>query len=213
MARWSTTSNFVLSGELTGLSTRAEEQLKKFKTLPIGWHYGEGVAPNTETLSTAFKALQLGYSYGLSDARAFPGIDGEVMLVFGKGGEEFEVTIEPDNSMDVTYHVDQQTVEAQPKDMASLTMTLVRRKISKVKECRTFASSTPCTSTTIQVSSVALPSNRRPAGSQLSTKAASATRDLRYAVISAVSIPPTSVASPRSSGASRKRRIRPKELA
>lgn len=72
-----------------------------FENLPVGWHYGSGLAPSSETIQNALKLNTELETIGFSKTNAFPGIEGEIQTTAYCGSLYLEFTIEPDGK--ITY--------------------------------------------------------------------------------------------------------------
>ena len=57
-------------------------KINSFAGLPIGWHYGDGEPPSTQIIEDAENFVRLANLFGLSEANAFPGVDGQIELTF-----------------------------------------------------------------------------------------------------------------------------------
>lgn len=69
-------------------------KVREFANLSEGWHFGEGVPPSRENLSTAHGLLVNAEELGFDEADAFPGIDGEIQIAIYRGDDDLEFTIE-----------------------------------------------------------------------------------------------------------------------
>lgn len=86
------------------MSTIAEtvEQLHKFKTLPQGWNFGEGVPTAPEAVAPSMIIMSIARGLGFTDVEAFPGVNGEVQLCFYENGKVLEFIVEPNGAITVT---------------------------------------------------------------------------------------------------------------
>jgi len=73
-----------------------EQKIRDFYSLPVGWHYGDGIAPTSDMIAKAvqYEALYRLLGYPITDA--FPGIDGEIMVTAYHGDYYVELTLEVD---------------------------------------------------------------------------------------------------------------------
>lgn len=71
-----------------------ERKLEGFKSLPSGWHYGDG-GPLTERQATSARAVLTCFNLaGLNDTDVFFGADGTVMVTAYSGDDYYEVEID-----------------------------------------------------------------------------------------------------------------------
>jgi hypothetical protein len=73
----------------------ATQKIRSFASLPIGWHFGEGRAPNLSMIASAIAWNRVMLGLGLPKTEAFPGIVGEIMVTGYSGGHYLEVLLEP----------------------------------------------------------------------------------------------------------------------
>lgn len=95
-----------------------EKKINSFRNLPVGWHYGSGIAPLAKVLDLAIKLNQWAGSMGFEATDAFPGIDGEVMLTVYDGDIYLEFSIEVDGS--INYIREEGDKEIDSKEKISL---------------------------------------------------------------------------------------------
>lgn len=69
-----------------------DQRISDFLKLPQGWHYGEGNAPNEETVDDALRINNQATLLGLR-TEAFPSINGEIKINCYFGHETLEFTI------------------------------------------------------------------------------------------------------------------------
>lgn len=75
------------------------ELLKEFKTLPVGWHFGEGNPVLPELLKQARAWVKLAGIVKIKRANAFPGVDGSVQIRFYHDDRIIEMTFETDRTI------------------------------------------------------------------------------------------------------------------
>ena len=77
----------------------AERQIVEFQTLVPGWHYGSGVPVKPFTAHAAEVAIGALRAAGFGYLRAFPGVDGEVLIKAEKDGRtiQFEILDDSDD--------------------------------------------------------------------------------------------------------------------
>jgi hypothetical protein len=95
-----------------------EKKINSFKALPVGWHYGSGIAPLAKVLDLAIRLNQCAGLMGFEATDTFPGIDGEVMLTVYDGDIYLEFSIEVDGS--INYVREQGNEEVDSDDKISL---------------------------------------------------------------------------------------------
>ncbi len=74
-------------------------KIASFRELLPGWNFGEGVAPTERVIELATKLNAEAAVHGFDKSDAFPGINGEILLLFVIGEESVELTIESDESI------------------------------------------------------------------------------------------------------------------
>ncbi|MDQ2693776.1 MAG: hypothetical protein M3Z21_00085 [Pseudomonadota bacterium] len=96
--------------------TATNNKLDEFQRLPIGWHYGEGKPPRTDTLQMARELHQTIINCCFSKTDAFPGIDGEVQITLyydGRDGRDYlEFTIETGGLVNFVQELNDEEVES-----------------------------------------------------------------------------------------------------
>ncbi len=79
----------------------AEDKLRRFGRLQMGWSFGRGLPFPNETIETAVTLLSVGITSGLQRHEVFPGLSGEIRIAFYQGEASCDVTVKPDCSVDV----------------------------------------------------------------------------------------------------------------
>ncbi|PZV13427.1 MAG: hypothetical protein DCF20_15465 [Pseudanabaena sp.] len=92
-----------------------EKKINSFRTLPVGWHYGSGIAPLAKVLDLAIQLNQFAGLMGFEATDAFPGIDGEVMLTVYDGDIYLEFSIEVDGSINYVHEQGDEEVDSDDK--------------------------------------------------------------------------------------------------
>jgi hypothetical protein len=95
-----------------------EKKINSFRTLPVGWHYGSGIAPLDKVLDLAIQLNQWAGFMGFEATDAFPDIDGEVLLTVYDGDIYLEFFIEADGS--INYIREEGDKEVDSKEKISL---------------------------------------------------------------------------------------------
>lgn len=97
--------NFVIlnsSNPNVFISQTTDMKIQNFKALPDGWHFGKGIAPKEDTITSSIKinnqAVLLGFG-----TDAFPGVDGEIQVNCYYGDETVELTIEPNGNISLIH--------------------------------------------------------------------------------------------------------------
>ncbi len=91
---------------LTMTVPRASAKLNSFRSLPKGWHYGQGDAIANDVLTNAEKVVRYLVMSGFSRTDAFPGVGGEVQVTGYNGGNFLSVDVNTDGSFDVRHEAD-----------------------------------------------------------------------------------------------------------
>jgi hypothetical protein len=76
------------------------KQIRSFKELPDGWHYGRGVAPSQLTALAAQMIVFRGAQWGLEDSDAMPGAGGEIQVTIYSCDSSIEFTVAPNLRID-----------------------------------------------------------------------------------------------------------------
>lgn len=81
----------------------AARKIRSFQDLSEGWHYGGGRALGSDIVDTAIKIDEHLRLLGFSNTNAFPGAEGEIMIVGYRGVHDLEVTVHRPDSIDVVH--------------------------------------------------------------------------------------------------------------
>jgi hypothetical protein len=81
------------------------QKINNFALLPAGWHYGEGEAPDSQLIEDAENFLRLAEGWGISEANAFPGIDGQIEITLYVKEKTFAFMFDIDNTFSITEEV------------------------------------------------------------------------------------------------------------
>ena len=95
------TSEAVYSYLVQDVSIRevTEKKIRRFGEFENGWHYGEGVSFEQSVLDNAIALNREAIRLAFYETDAFPGTDGEVMLVVYSGDYDLEFVFERDGSV------------------------------------------------------------------------------------------------------------------
>lgn len=85
-------------------------KIQTFGKLPEGWHYGEGVSANIETIKIARYFLVKATLWGLKEADAFPGIDGQIEVTLYSGNKTLSVMFEIDNTVSIVEEINNEII-------------------------------------------------------------------------------------------------------
>jgi hypothetical protein len=86
------------------------EKIISFGSLPNGWHYGEGRAPDEKTIKSALAVFWQFHRAGFEDTDAFPGINKEIMITAYRGDHYLEVLVENNGTISFSYEFDGEDV-------------------------------------------------------------------------------------------------------
>jgi len=146
-----------------------EKKINSFKALPVGWHYGSGIAPLAKVLDLAIRLNQYAGIMGFEATDAFPGIDGEVLLTVYDGDIYLEFSIEVDGS--INYIREQGDKEVDSDDKISLHQAINYIEKIGILKCRSSARSTRNTTIRgVKGSQALLSSQAKPTKSQFSMR-------------------------------------------
>ncbi len=81
--------------------TETIQKVHGFAKLPEGWHYGEGEPVGLEIIKQAEKFLLTAEGWGIEEANAFPGIDGQVELTLYIEDKTFAFMFELDGTISI----------------------------------------------------------------------------------------------------------------
>jgi hypothetical protein len=81
------------------------QKVRSFAKLPLGWHYGEGDSISTDKITQTEKFLLTAEGWGIDEANAFPGVDGQIELTFYFGEKTFAFMFEVDNTVSITEEI------------------------------------------------------------------------------------------------------------
>ena len=87
-----------------------ECKIRGFTRLVDGWHYGEGVPPNSVALERAISFNRQTHTLGFHDTDAFPGFNGEVMFTVYADDHYLEFVFEPDGSVTFCHEINDKEV-------------------------------------------------------------------------------------------------------
>lgn len=193
------------SSERDKFVSQTSRKIASFAELPVGWHYGEGgpAAPETIQLARILEAhLKM---IGFSKTSAFPGPDGDIMVVGYRGPHDLEVIISPVGRFDIVHVLDRQdcaTEEATKIEDAKAALTRLGKQI-----WGSLGLSMGATSTTSAKSSRASGSSRpMMAEPQYYARTASARVYEGHADTLFISMTTASLGTPQSTGPSPKKR-------
>ena len=77
-------------------------KIYSFTALPMGWHYGEGSAPNLGQAATAVQVANLLCMTGAERLNAFPDVDGAVLLNSDIDGTYYEFLCHSNKEIEIS---------------------------------------------------------------------------------------------------------------
>lgn len=195
------------SPEWDGYVSAASKKIDSFSELPKGWHYGDGEAALKDVIDAALKIEAHLRMIGFSHTDAFPGADGEIMVVGYRGDHDLEVTLIPGDEFEIIHVVQRQDGEpvvAHGLDKAKNEIARLGRNIWE-----SLGLSMGSISTTIAKNSKASPSSQALAGElQFYAKTASSRAVEVTAATSTFTMTMESLGIPLSTGAFQPKRTR-----
>lgn len=102
-------------------SQTTDEKIKKFKNLSVGWHYGKGIPPSSDTVTLSLRINDQAVLFGLK-TDAFPGVDGEIQVNCYYDDETIELIIEPNGEICLVH--DRNNVELESFESSKLSDVL-----------------------------------------------------------------------------------------
>ena len=97
---------FILQSLAINQSNTAESKIQAFSRLKDGWSYSEGIAFDESVISLSLELLRECNERGLLRTNAFPGLNGEILLVVYCKKDSLEFTVEPDCTITFCRDVD-----------------------------------------------------------------------------------------------------------
>lgn len=147
------TPTFRLDGAINQVATN--EKLRSFTSLPVGWHFGDGVPPSKALISKLVDINNQIYRLGFSKTDAFPGRSGNIMLTIYQGEHLIDLTVEADLET-ATYLYEKSDEEIACHEDIELSTAI--KMIEQVAEiCRLSEPYTESTMLKLKVGSKALP--------------------------------------------------------
>ncbi len=119
-----------------------DQKISGFLNLAQGWHYGEGNAPNDETVDDALRINNQATLLGLR-TEAFPGINGEIQVSCYSGAKTLEFTIESTGRTLLVEEEDDIETSSQEGLTVGEVMNLIREKHGETA-WNSFYQSTQC---------------------------------------------------------------------
>lgn len=86
------------------------KKIERFRSLPVGWHYGSGVAADRATIARAKDIFTQYAQMGFSVTDAFPGKDGEIVVTAYKNDYYIECVVEVDGTYSVVGEKDKDVI-------------------------------------------------------------------------------------------------------
>ena len=96
--------------EIASQLTFIDQKILGFADLQRGWHFGEGVAPERESIETALVLNRALLRSDFPVTNAFPGISGEIQVKGRRGSLFVELTIEPGSGITFVQELESEEV-------------------------------------------------------------------------------------------------------
>jgi len=103
-------------------------KIESFRSLPVGWHYGEGGPLSVDVVKKALRIDGFYRQLGFTTTDAFPGANGELMITAYRGPHCIETIVSTDLRYSVTHECDGTEIYATP-DVDEI---VARRKIKEI---------------------------------------------------------------------------------
>ncbi len=92
------------------LTNSTTNKIEEFRNLVEGWHFGEGFAPNDDTIKVAIFLNGVILNEGFTETDAFPGINGEIQITGYNDSLYVELTAEPNRLIIFVLEYEDETV-------------------------------------------------------------------------------------------------------
>ena len=185
----------------------ASRKIESFGELPKGWHYGDGDPAPKDVIDAALQIEAHLRMLGFSHTDAFPGVDGEIMVVGYRGEHDLEVTLNRGAEFEIIHVAQRQDGEAVIAHGLEKAKNEIARLGRNIWE--SLGLSMGSISTTIAKNSKASPSSQALAGElQFYAKTASSRAVEVTAATSTFTMTMESLGIPLSTGAFQPKRTR-----
>ncbi len=92
-------NQFLATISMTQANLDTKKVIEGFASLENGWHFGKGVAPSNNTISTAIELLRFSGDLGFTTTDAFPGVSGEINVVLHRFKNKIELIVAVDQTV------------------------------------------------------------------------------------------------------------------
>lgn len=97
--------------EVPEIQPDIRKKLAEYVSFADGWNFGEGARFSQRAISATGNCSQYGLALGMEKQDCFPGLAGEIMLVFYEPKHQIELTVDPCGKIDVLVDSCTESVE------------------------------------------------------------------------------------------------------
>ena len=102
--------NIYVFEDFSNINDPIIQQILSFKSLPEGWHYGDGRGAEQASIDSALKTYRAFLRRGIRRIEVFPDVDGGILLSGYHEDETLEILCSPAGSINVLHEVDEEIV-------------------------------------------------------------------------------------------------------
>lgn len=114
---------------VSDLVSATSQKIASFRSLPLGWHYGQGGPLSDIVINEALQIDSYYRQLGFTTTDAFPGTNGELMITAYRGPHCIETVISRDMRYSVTHERDDTEISA----ILDTDHTAAKRTIKRIR--------------------------------------------------------------------------------